>query len=392
MDLPGISLIIPTHNRADVLADTLSRLMRLVSNADEIIVVDNGSTDGAGCRLRSRYPRVRWVELDRNLSCAARNVGAAAARNELLLMLDDDSVPAPGTLAGVREAFADDPALGAIACRIRRMSDPARHDAGGLAGVIVNCGAALRASAFFDAGGYPPDFDYYAEEYDLCCRLLRRGYRVQPRGDLSVLHARSGVNRNADRMVRLLVRNNLRVWSTYAPPGRRQRLLDETTDRYAMVARRERAEEGYVAGLDDWRSESRKTRQRPLSEAQFGALFGLELARSRLTEALQARRPARVALWGRGKGCPQLIEVLLEAGATIAGVYDDVAQDAEWWGVPLRPATTFVPLARQILIPGTLSPGAATDLAADLAARFSEQPIFSALDWDVFSAEPAVSI
>ncbi len=54
-----------------------------------------------------------------------------------------------------------------------------RAAAGGVPGVFFNCGAFIRRDAFLNAGGFPIDFDYYVEEYDLCCRLWRDGWRVR---------------------------------------------------------------------------------------------------------------------------------------------------------------------------------------------------------------------
>ncbi|MFO0973742.1 MAG: glycosyltransferase [Phycisphaerae bacterium] len=381
-----ISIVIPTRDRQAVLAGTLERVSRLVEPGDEIIVVDNGSTDGTVEQLAPRFAGVQWIELGQNLSCAARNVGAAAAQGELLLMLDDDSWPAPETLPGLREAFAADSGLGAVACRIRRADDPRRHDVGGLAGVIVNCGAGIRREPFLDAGGYPFDFDYYVEEYDLCCRLWLRGWRVEPRGDLAVWHSRTGVNRDSNRMLRCLVRNNLRVWERYAPAERRERLLAEMRDRYAQVARRESAEAGYAAGLAEWSQMVRRGGPR-LSERAFGEMFGLGVARQRLAAEMASRGWRRVGVWGRGKGCPQLLELLTELGIEVAGVYEPGAADESWFGARLRAASALGTDGVDALIPGTLSLGAASDESQVLAERFSDTPIFAALDWNAFAPE-----
>src|SRR5205823_6339748 len=84
-----------------------------------------------------------------------------------------------------------------------------RHDAGGVPGVFFNCGAAIRRSAFIDVGGFPIDFEYYVEEYDLACRLWKDGWTIEPHGDAIVWHERVTTNRDNNNMLRLLVRNNL---------------------------------------------------------------------------------------------------------------------------------------------------------------------------------------
>jgi glycosyltransferase involved in cell wall biosynthesis len=99
-----LSAVIPTRNRVDRLARTLEGLERQamdVSGGVEILVVDDGSTDGTreflgglgrGGRIRSLFPGAGGP-------ARARNAGAREARGELLLFLGDDIVPSPGFLA-----------------------------------------------------------------------------------------------------------------------------------------------------------------------------------------------------------------------------------------------------------------------------------------------------
>lgn len=378
-----LSVVIPTRNRCEELAGTLSELVDQVGPDDEIIVVDNGSADDTPARLASGFDPVRWIGLGDNLGCAARNIGAVAAGGDVLVMMDDDSVPVPGTLDGIREAFAEDTGLAAIACRIRRADDPERHDAGGLAGVIVNCGAAIRRAAFLDVGGFPVDFDYYAEEYDLCCRLWRIGWRIEPRGDLVFLHRRSPQNRDANRMLARLVRNNLTVWSRYAPESLRQRLMIETVDRYQLVARRENAETGFREGLARWQAEAarRPAARSPLTASQLDAMFGLPIVRRSLARDRDLWHAERIGVWTRGKGCPQLLDTLRAAGADVAGVYEPNPTVDTWLGWPLRDASRLRDDGVSLLVPGTLSLGAAEDNSLDLAERFPDQRVLSPIGW-----------
>ncbi|MCK6455421.1 MAG: glycosyltransferase [Phycisphaerae bacterium] len=390
----AISFIIPTRNRREILERTLGRLHSIVAADDEIIVVDNASRDGTAELLRTRFPDVRSITLESNISAAARNVAAGAASGAILFMLDDDSVPEPDAVRGVRWAFADDPRLGAIACRIRRATDPQRHDVGGLAGVIVNCGAAVRRRAFLDVGGYPVDFEYYAEEYDLCCRLWRGGWRVEPRGDLGVVHERAAVNRDANAMLRRLVRNNLRVWWRYSPPALRDRLLEETVDHYRRIARRERAVEGFETGLALARSDALRhpVRSSPLTMPQFEGLFGLDAARDRLRRQKDRLALRRVGIWRRGKGCAQLIDLLRELRLDVVRIYEPDASDGgEWLGIPIRSKIDERDRRPDALVPGTLSLGAAEDQVRELRTLDAGMPIIIALNWTATVSAHAAS-
>ncbi len=382
------SLILPTRNRRAVLADTLARLHELPDSDFEIIVIDNGSTDDT-TSLTARFPAVHWIFLGKNLAAAARNVGAAAARGQVLLMLDDDSWPEPGVVDGLSETFQARPDLGAVACRVRLADRPHRHDAGGVPGVFFNCGGAVRRSAFMETGGYPADFEYYVEEYDLCCRLWRGGWRVEPRGDFTVWHRRVAVNRDNCRMLRLLTRNNLRLWHRYAPESLRTDLISSTVERYHRVARKEQALDGYLQGLAEGRAEIAEglIRRRPMNMKQVEELFGLPAARTALRQWADEAGVERVAVWTRGKGCEQLIDLLREGSIAVEAVYDTTVDAGEWRNTPLRPIESFESRRVDGIVAGTLSPGVAEDLVDDLRGRFGDVPALSAAPWK--AAQPA---
>lgn len=378
-----LSVIIPTRDRREELGRSLPAVVRELREGDEAIVVDNGSSDGTVGALRGRFGGVRWIELGANLSCASRNVGAGAARGDVLVMMDDDSVPESGAFDAIRSVFEEEPEVGAVACRIRLTNAPGRHDAGGLAGVIVNCGAAVRTEAFLGVGGYPIGFDYYAEEYELCCKLWLAGWRIVPRGEVSFLHARSALNRDANRMVERLVRNNLEVWGRYAPAAQRERLMAETIDRYSMVARRERALAGLQRGLEAWRVGARATarRARPMAERQMDDMFGVSIARDRVRRQRDRMALRSVGVWGRGKGCPQLIDLLRELHLDVTAIYEDNKVEESWYGCRVLPCRAIRTARPDALVPGTLSLGAAEDWGAELRGRYPDVATVSAIDW-----------
>jgi len=386
------SLIIPTHNRRAVLRETLDHLAALADERFEVIVVDNGSDDGT-CDLHSQYPDVHWIELGRNHGSAARNLGVAAASGRVLLMLDDDSWPEDGTIEKVVALFDRRPDLGAVACRVRLSNDPERHDAGGVPGIFFNCGGAIRRSAFIETGGYPIDYDYYVEEYDLCCRLWKRGYRVEPHGDLVVWHGRVSANRDNNRMMRLLVRNNLRLWRTYAPQGHVDDLTDATLERYWRVAQKENARRGFREGLRESRKESEdaSTRRRPLTVSRFENMFGLVTARQVLRGWAERHSVKKIAVWSRGKGCEQLVTLLASLGIEVDAIYDDMRtspSERSWRDMPLRFEREFRPEEVDGIIAGSLSPGVAEDLCRDIGRRVAGVPVVSPAPWMCESQEP----
>lgn len=383
---PACSLIIPTRDRLDTLACTLTAISRLPDANFETIVIDNASSQRATC-IRSRFPEVRWIDLSENLSACARNVGAMAARGRVLLMLDDDSWPEPGAIDRLVRAFDARPSLGAVACRVRLADEPDTHDAGGVPGVFFNCGGAIRREAFLAAGGYPIDYDYYAEEYALSCELWRRGWSIDSMGAAQVWHRRTQVNRDANRMLRLLVRNNVRLWDRYAPETCRAMLIESDVDRYHRVAVKEGAIAGYEAGLveaERHRSNGVK-RRRSLSEAQFDSLLGLDRLRQLLRERADKGNKCRIAVWGRGKGCEFIIETAKSVGLNVTCVYDSRLADertaATWRGLPVHDSTSAVSIDADALLLGTLSPGVAEDMCIRLSAKFTTTDVINPAPW-----------
>lgn len=101
--LPSASVIIPTRNRREVLLETLAAMAAQEGPPGrfEVVVVDDGGEDGTPEALAQRtWPfALKVVSGNGHGAAAARNLGAAAARGERLVFLDDDIAPEPGFLA-----------------------------------------------------------------------------------------------------------------------------------------------------------------------------------------------------------------------------------------------------------------------------------------------------
>jgi len=88
----GVSVIVPTWNRAERLAGALESVLAQTRPADEVIVVDDGSTDGTPELLARRFPEVKALSIEHSGVSAARNHGIARARGEWLAFLDSDDL------------------------------------------------------------------------------------------------------------------------------------------------------------------------------------------------------------------------------------------------------------------------------------------------------------
>lgn len=110
-EIPDISVVITTYNRADLLSATLEGLFAQEAGGVryEIVIVDNNSTDNTrevveSFRDRSG-PVLRYVFEPRQGVSQGRNAGVTAARADIIAFTDDDVVPTPGWVAQVKRAF-----------------------------------------------------------------------------------------------------------------------------------------------------------------------------------------------------------------------------------------------------------------------------------------------
>ena len=126
-DSTAASVVIPTWNGKDLLAKFLpSVVAALAANpANEIVVVDNGSTDGSAGFVRSAFPQVKLLALPANLGFGGgSNAGFRAASNDIVVLLNNDMRVDAGFLAPLLEGFTS-PDVFSVSCQIF-FSDPAR--------------------------------------------------------------------------------------------------------------------------------------------------------------------------------------------------------------------------------------------------------------------------
>jgi GT2 family glycosyltransferase len=205
------SVVIPNWNGRDLLEKYLpSVVAALAADAgNEIIVVDNGSTDGSAAFLRERFPNVRLLALDRNLGFGGgSNAGVRAAKNDIVVLLNSDMRVEPDFLQPLLDGFRNERVF-AVACQIF-FSDPSRRrEETGLTEAWWRDGA-LRVShrideavtdlypcfyggggscafdrrKFLELGGFDPLLQpFYLEDTDLGFLAWKRGWQVlyQPR-------------------------------------------------------------------------------------------------------------------------------------------------------------------------------------------------------------------
>lgn len=186
----------------------------------EILVLDNGSSDGTAAWLRREHPRVRLLESPVNLGfCAGNNRLMELAEGDAVALLNNDTRPRPDWLAALVDAFAAAPAdVAAVSGMIvdwagerldfarglmtfdgHALQDGFRRPLAGVeipaAGseLLFPCGGnvLLRRESFRGAGGFDESFFAYYEDVDLGWRLWSGGERVLFAPE-AVVHHRSG--------------------------------------------------------------------------------------------------------------------------------------------------------------------------------------------------------
>jgi GT2 family glycosyltransferase len=223
-----LSIVILCWNDRAVISDCLRSIYATTRRKEfEVIVSDNGSSDGSPEFIRNNYPQVQVIENNRNLRFAkANNVGIRACRGDYVLILNPDTIIHEGTLDTLLR-FADQHVeAAAFGCRvlnadgsyqvsarpfasIRRewitafylrwlghLSDWFLSDSYiGWAGLstravdwITGCFMLIRADVLKQLGGFDEQFFYYYEDMDLCRRLRRSGHTILFTPDVRITH------------------------------------------------------------------------------------------------------------------------------------------------------------------------------------------------------------
>lgn len=200
------SIIIAVYNRCEALCACLGALPAalLEEQKTELIVVDDGSTDGVEDAVHSRFPHVKFISQEKNQGpSAARNQGAEKAEGRLLIFLDSDAIPEEGWLPTLLQA---DDGKTVLMGRIvdyhsgKDQDGPRRSTflgksvrcAPGHANAGSSCNLALPAWLFQKTGGFDTTIPYYFEDSLLCIQAKGAGANFRYLPGAQVRHMGSG--------------------------------------------------------------------------------------------------------------------------------------------------------------------------------------------------------
>ena len=197
---PNLSVIIPVYDCARELRLCLDALECSTLRSYEVIVVDDGSTDGSAITARGRCDRL--VALSANCGpSAARNRGAESARAPILFFLDSDVLVEPDTLERVLRVMTESDSLQAMFCSYQSDTVPKNfvsqyknlqhHYTHQISKPIAHtfCGGygAIRAEVFHAVGGFDEDLRAM-EDVDLGYRLHQMGHKIELHCEIQLTH------------------------------------------------------------------------------------------------------------------------------------------------------------------------------------------------------------
>lgn len=232
-----LSIVILCWNDRKVISDCLRSIYATTLQTEfEIIVADNGSTDGSVEEIRRDFPSVRIIENGRNLRFAkGNNVAIRASRGEYVLILNPDTIIHEGTLDGMVKFADEHPESGAFGCRVLNrkgeywVSARPTHtlraewctalglgflaylsewfnsgtyvgwsgDTQRTVGWLAGCFILVNGDLVRRLGGFDEQFFYYYEDTDLCRRIWDAGYPILYNPTFSIVHlgGQSTINR-----------------------------------------------------------------------------------------------------------------------------------------------------------------------------------------------------
>jgi GT2 family glycosyltransferase len=264
--MPEISVVIVNWNGRRVLPDCLGSLASQTFRDSEVVVVDNGSTDGSVEYIRENHPWVKTVTLPRNTGFAAgNNRGLHESSGRYVVTVNNDTVADPRFLEELAAVADAHPEAGMIAPRICTFDDPDVIDSTGIRicrdGMSRGanrgrrfsamrfaqvedilcpsaCAALYRRSMIEQVGFFDDEFFAYCEDTDLGLRGRRGGWKALFARDAVILHKYSQTSGSFSPLKLYLVeRNHYRAALKSLPADWLIALPFWTAVRYAEQAR-----------------------------------------------------------------------------------------------------------------------------------------------------------
>lgn len=209
------TVIIPTKNRKDDLKIALNSLIK--QNVElEIIVLDDGSTDGTDDMIKIEYPTIKLIRSDQSLGSAVqRNIGTKLASNPIIISIDDDvELQDEFTIEQILNHF-DHPRVGVVTIPFININigpkvfQEAPNNKGiSITNTFIGLGYAYRKDIYLRLNGFRDIIYMEGEESDLSLGMLEKGYVVRL-GSTKPIHHFYSPKRENDLRFLLKCRNHV---------------------------------------------------------------------------------------------------------------------------------------------------------------------------------------
>jgi GT2 family glycosyltransferase len=223
-------VIVTWNRRADVLR-AIQSVYNQAWHPVEVIVVDNGSTDGTAEAITNAYPEVRLLRMKRNLGASGgRNPGIYAAQGEVIFLLDSDATLSNDTLARVVQRFAQDDRVGILTCKVLNAhtgdldawlfyeGSKADQDREFASYGLAEGASAVRRQVFERIGLFAPELIFGREGEEFSLRAWNAGFEVRYLPNAVVHHYASPQGRISDGHRQYFdLRNTLHIYLTLYP-------------------------------------------------------------------------------------------------------------------------------------------------------------------------------
>jgi GT2 family glycosyltransferase len=227
-DSPLVSVIVVTLNRKEDLAEALESLRQQTHRNTEVILVDNGSTDGTAQMVKESFPDMPFIQLGSNTGpYHGRNVGVDASKGDLLFFMDDDATVEKDSLAQIVARFSKEESLGVAVCKLIDMGtgalDSRLHSSVAtnfdqefyMGDMVLEGATAIRKAVFEQVGRWPA---HYFRQYvgrDLSYRIIDAGYDMVFLPTATVFHKESpigGVSRGQIERDKVFYATRNQLW------------------------------------------------------------------------------------------------------------------------------------------------------------------------------------